>query len=217
MVIWAAAAALACAGYFLGIQLTSRSVEYERTEAPQPAQTGLPSLSIRSGGETPAGTPSLDSADPVRIDVPSLGIHATLLSLGLDADGAVAVPTPSQAAQPAWYNGSSTPGQAGPTVIVGHVDSRELPGHKAVFFSLGAAKKGDEVDILREDGITVVYTVDTATLLDKENFPSREVYGMTPAPTLRLITCGGDYHASAGGYSANVVVFGHYSGIRHAG
>jgi hypothetical protein len=42
---------------------------------------------------------------------------------------------------------------------------------------------------------------------DKDEFPSVDVYFPTVRPTLRLITCGGDYVRSDGGYQSNVVVF----------
>ncbi|MEY9962218.1 hypothetical protein ABIA33_000239 [Streptacidiphilus sp. MAP12-16] len=42
-------------------------------------------------------------------------------------------------------------------VIVGHVDSWKLPPGKAAFYALGAAQKGDEVDVARADGTVVVF------------------------------------------------------------
>jgi hypothetical protein len=41
----------------------------------------------------------------------------------------------------------------------------------------------------------------------KDTFPTREVYGDTEGPELRLITCGGSYDQSDGGYQSNVVVY----------
>jgi hypothetical protein len=40
----------------------------------------------------------------------------------------------------------------------------------------------------------------------KSRFPTEAAYGPTPDRALRLVTCGGDYVRSAGGYQDNVVV-----------
>jgi hypothetical protein len=42
---------------------------------------------------------------------------------------------------------------------------------------------------------------------DKDVFPSERVYGPTPGPTLRLVTCGGAFDRGARSYLDNVVVF----------
>jgi hypothetical protein len=43
----------------------------------------------------------------------------------------------------------------------------------------------------------------------KNAFPTDAVYGPTPDATLRLITCGGSYDASAGHYRDNTIAFAH--------
>ena len=43
----------------------------------------------------------------------------------------------------------------------------------------------------------------------KDAFPTEEVYGPTPTPELRLITCGGAFDRSTGHYVDNIVAFGH--------
>jgi hypothetical protein len=44
------------------------------------------------------------------------------------------------------------------------------------------------------------------TVVDKNAFPTGRVYGPTPVPELRLITCGGEFDHSARRYLRNVVV-----------
>ncbi|MDQ4130605.1 MAG: class F sortase, partial [Actinomycetota bacterium] len=41
----------------------------------------------------------------------------------------------------------------------------------------------------------------------KEAFPTARVYGNTPGPELRLITCGGVFDSTSGHYRDNVIVY----------
>lgn len=142
------------------------------------------------------------AAAPVRIDIPALGVESDLERVGKQADGTIGVPQkPSHAA---WYVDSAPPGQVGASVVLGHVDSKRGP---AVFFRLNELRKGDTVVVHRVDKSVVRFVVDRVEEFEKDEFPSVDVYFPTVEPTLRLITCGGDYIRSAGGYQANVVVF----------
>ncbi len=144
------------------------------------------------------------AAAPVRatvVDIPALKVHSELVELGVDAAGVLVPPdSPSVAG---WFTGSASPGDPGPTVIAGHVDSRTGPG---VFFRLKDLQPGDEVTVGRSDGAVARYRVTGVTVVDKNAFPTEQVYGPTPAPELRLITCGGEFDHSARRYLRNVVV-----------
>jgi hypothetical protein len=48
----------------------------------------------------------------------------------------------------------------------------------------------------------------------KNRFPTRLVYGPTPDPELRLITCGGPFNPVAHSYADNVVVFARLAAVR---
>ncbi len=142
------------------------------------------------------------AAAPVRIDIPALGVESDLERVGKQADGTIGVPRkPSHAA---WYVDSAPPGQVGASVVLGHVDSDTGP---AVFYRLHKLRKGDTVVVHRVDKSVVRFVVDRVEKFEKDEFPSVDVYFPTVEPTLRLITCGGDYIRSAGGYQANVIVF----------
>jgi hypothetical protein len=41
----------------------------------------------------------------------------------------------------------------------------------------------------------------------KDRFPTQAVYGPTPDPELRLITCGGAFDYATGHYLSNIVVY----------
>jgi hypothetical protein len=71
---------------------------------------------------------------------------------------------------------------------------------------LSKLRAGDEVVVERADSAVVRFIVDRIGQFRKRRFPTAEVYGPTPTPTLRLLTCAGPFH---GRYRDNLVVFAH--------
>jgi LPXTG-site transpeptidase (sortase) family protein len=148
-----------------------------------------------------------EDAYPVRVLIPIIGVDADVIDLGLRKDGTLEVP--SDYAQTGWYTGRSVPGEVGPSVVVGHVDSKTGP---AVFYKLRDLETGDMIEIHRSDGRVALFRVDVAELVEKDDFPTDRVYGSTAEPTLRLITCGGSFDRSAGSYRGNLIVFAEHLG-----
>lgn len=164
-----------------------------------------------TGGIPPAyglgaspGVAAMDRSAPVRLRVPRVGIDTDLMVLGKDPNGAVQVPPDADGAPAGWYGLGAAPGEPGPAVVLGHVDSRRGP---AVFFNLGSMRAGDKVIVRREDGTTATFTVDRVATYPKSSFPTRAVYGDVGQSSLRLVTCGGQYDRFGGGYEDNVIVF----------
>jgi Sortase domain len=149
------------------------------------------------------------AAVPVRIDAPDVDIHADVMKVGLQADGSVGVPPLDQAQRAAWYDGSPTPGQAGPSIIDAHVDSRQTRGFRGAFYNLGRIQPGEHIDITRSDHSVVTFTVDSVQQAPKNEFPTSRVYGSVPYAALRLITCGGDFDYAKGSYRDNTIVYAH--------
>jgi sortase family protein len=139
---------------------------------------------------------------PVRIAVPSAGISARVVPVGLTRDRALQVP--SDAHVTGWWKGGPRPGQPGPAVIVGHVDTVSGP---AVFYPLRVVRRGDLVVVRRADGGATRFTVQRVVRYRKARFPTAAVYGLTRSPTLRLITCSGSFDRSTGHYLDNTVVY----------
>jgi sortase (surface protein transpeptidase) len=142
------------------------------------------------------------AALPVRVQIPSIGVDARLVSLGIDATGALEAPKTFSDA--GWWSGGTRPGDPGPAVIAGHVDSKTGP---AVFFRLRDLHRGDAVVVTRRDGSRVRFTVQRSASYPKSRFPTHAVYGPTARPALRLITCSGTFDRSSGHYLDNTVVF----------
>jgi hypothetical protein len=144
---------------------------------------------------------------PVRLQVPRVGIDTRLIDLGLQADRTIEVP--ASAAVAGWYRRGPAPGQVGPAVLVGHVDSRTGPG---VFYRIRELQAGDLVNVRRADGRDVHFTVTEVSRFAKSGFPTAAVYGPTPFAELRLVTCGGTFDTAQRHYRDNVVVFARQSG-----
>jgi sortase (surface protein transpeptidase) len=139
---------------------------------------------------------------PVRIEIPSIGVASPLDRLGRARDRTVEVPSRWEVA--GWYAPGTRPGDPGSAVILGHVDSKRGP---AVFFRLRELRRGDVIAITRADGSSLRFAVDRTEQYDKRRFPTDAVYYPTLTPELRLVTCGGEFDATAGHYRSNVVVF----------
>ncbi|MFE9919462.1 class F sortase [Micromonospora sp. NPDC005553] len=142
---------------------------------------------------------------PTSIEIPRIGVNATIMSLGTNPDGTVQVPPLDKADQAGWYEPGASPGETGNAVIVGHVDSAVLG--PAVFFDLGALTPGDTVTVRRADGVPATFTVDSVKSYPKTAFPTELVYGPSDRPSLRVVTCGGQFDQAAKSYPDNIVVF----------
>jgi len=143
-----------------------------------------------------------DVAEPVRLRIPALQIDAPLTHLGVAPDRTIEVP--ADFAVPGWFDQGPRPGQPGPAVILGHVDSKAGP---AVFYRLNRLPVGAVVFVDRADGSTVDFRVRGMQHVAKTAFPTDLVYAPTLEPSLRLVTCGGPFDHSRSSYLDNVIVY----------
>ena len=163
-------------------------------------------------GHGRGGPAPLPRSVPVSLTIPAIGVNAQVIPLGLDAGGGVAIPPLSTPFLTSWYDNGPAPGQDGPAVLLGHVDAAAVG--PAVFYKLGDLVPGDLVYVTRKDHRTAVFRVTAVALYPEQDFPTKEVYGYTPHPTLRLITCGGDYDAQTHYYLDRTIAFAVYAGER---
>jgi hypothetical protein len=166
--------------------------------------TVLPSVISAGVKPPPDRFPVLPASTPVTISIRSLRLDAPVHQVGLGGDGAIAAPVGERAQEAGWYNQSPTPGQYGPAVIVGHVDTRTGP---AVFHELDDLRSGERIEITRADGSVAVFEVNSISRFDKTRLPVEQVYEDFSRPGLRLITCGGRWVGGQLGYADNIVVF----------
>ncbi len=171
---------------------------------PTPATTaGLaaPEPSITATAKPPPLSRGAGIGEPAAVEIPALGVNAALVGVGLEADGAMEVPDFGLAG---WYELGPKPGEPGPAVIVGHVDSRAGPD---VFFRLKELRPGEHVVVRSKDGTSSTFVVEALEQTPKTALPVERIWNATDQPVLRLVTCGGSFDRSTRSYRDNVVVY----------
>jgi sortase (surface protein transpeptidase) len=136
-----------------------------------------------------------------RLSIPTIGVDAPITAVGLDGDGAMQVPDTDTVG---WYRLGPRPGEPGPAVLVGHVDSRTGP---AVFHRLRELRRGDRIVVHHGNGTTSTFTIRRTERHPKTALPAERIWPRTTTPLLRLITCGGSFDRAARSYRDNVIVY----------
>ncbi|MDL2076068.1 class F sortase [Streptomyces sp. GXMU-J15] len=176
---------------------------------PQPASAAA--ADSRVSGTVFADAPApLPYAEPDRVRIPAIRVDAPMMPVGLDNEGWVGAPPPEDPNLAGWFTGAVSPGEKGTAVVVGHVDNQQGP---AVFYGLGALKKGNRVEVARKDGKTAVFEIYGVEVFEKNDFPGDRVYRSKGTAELRVITCGGGF-SKQNGYDGNVVAFARMVEVR---
>ncbi len=194
---------LTSAGVLLWSFANTRQSEQTEVEfiTPNPVEVPEPETPLHTASASP---PVLLHIDRLNLSAPFEGV------MGLAEDGSVEVPEGYDTL--GWYGYGPTPGELGPAVILGHVDSVDGPG---VFFSLGQVQEGDTVEIERADGSILTFTITGFERVEQDIFPTDRVYGSIPYAGIRLITCSGVYDKGELRYSHNLIVYGMLTDITH--
>ncbi|MEN0102849.1 MAG: class F sortase [Curtobacterium sp.] len=211
---WVAVAAGAAVVVAAGAVVTGVAVAAGNDAAPSARSSAAapgasPSAGDRdiAGFQDPAAPAARSDATPTRVAIPAIGVDAALEDLHRGAAGELDPPKGWDNA--GWFSDGIVPGEVGPAVIAGHVDS---PTSAAVFFRLDELVAGDEIHVTMSDGSTRTFTVDRTERAAKSAFPTSDVYGSSPTPDLRLITCDGTFDTATGHYTDNLIVFASLSG-----
>jgi Sortase domain len=200
-VVAAAAGALVAAGGYLALAPSRSSAASPSADATGLAARSAPAAAAVPRAAGPMPLPALPRVVATSITIPAIGVRSGLQSLRLNARGVLQAPTDPNTA--GWYSAGPVPGDRGPAVIAGHLDSFTGP---AVFLRLSQLRPGDLVVVHRSDGTDARFRVQSVRKYAKNAFPTQAVYGPTPLPALRLITCGGAYNHRLRRYPDDVVV-----------
>lgn len=174
-------------------------------QAPSPAEvveaTDMPIAPLRSAEEFSLEDKRV-GIEPRTIEIPSLGVKATIEEVGRLDNGQMGVPKdPDQAG---WFSPGTKPGGRGSAVIAGHVDSKTGP---AVFYELDKMEIGDEVLIHGEDGKTLRFAVVKKVAYPRTDAPVDTIFGFTYGSGLNLITCTGSWDRKAKTHDDRLVVY----------
>lgn len=154
-------------------------------------------------------------AAPVAVSIPAIGAESSLIELGLNPDGTLAVPPITQPGQASVYltpTAGVIPGQDGPALISGHRTGRDGSGASVpgVFERLDELAPGDEVFTTDTAGQTLRWRVQRIAVYPKDALDWAEIAGDTDGPALRLLTCDGLLRDNGQGgrtYSDNLVIY----------
>jgi hypothetical protein len=157
--------------------------------------------------------PVLAPSPPLRIAIPDIDVRTGVHAVNLDRTGSIDVPAANVRNETGWYEQGPTPGQFGPAIIVGHVDTKDKP---AVFHRLNELKAGAKIEVTRRDRTVAIFEVNSVERFSKEQLPVDRVYNDFSRPSLRLITCGGRWVGGAVGYADNIIVFASLTSMKKA-
>ncbi len=193
---------------------SAQGVPTAPTEPSSGAASGTPTLDLADAAarvqRTSALTPLTSRADddqgeaaPVGFSFPSLGVEtATVRPVGVEPNGELEVPPESEVG---WYRYSPVPGEAGSSVLAGHVN---YDGRDGVFRFLTEVEVGDEFFVDYADGTTRPFVVSEVAQYDKTGLPNDRIFARTGDAEVALITCGGTFDYDERSYEDNVVVYG---------
>jgi len=189
--------------------------------ARQPVSIGEPP--IVQAAPLPATSPSIDVAPPTpsspfattaprgamdptawpsRVLLPALAVEAPIQPIGLEATGALVIPTSPM--DVGWYQRSSVPGTAGVALLTSHVDTR-LEG-RGIFSRLADLALGDDVHVVTAEGVTQRWQVVAIEQHRKDELPP-SLFVRSGEPLLALVTCAGPFDPVARSYRDNLIVW----------
>ncbi len=139
---------------------------------------------------------------PRKINLPSIGASGFIQQMGIDQHTAVAVPSSIHFA--GWYNGSVKPGEAGVSLIDGHVSGTYQPG---IFKDLKKLRANDLFTIEYGDHSLRNFQVIAVASYDSGEAATRMLAAASGVShQLNLITCGGTFDKATNQYEKRVIV-----------
>lgn len=146
---------------------------------------------------------NLGSGVPVTLSIPSIGVDAPIIMVGLAGDGSVG--TPKGPDEVAWFKLGPRPGEKGSSVITGHFGPWQN-GAQSVFNNLDKLKQGDKIYVTDDNGAVKTFVVRESALYDPDE-TAPEVFNKSDGTYLNLITCNGEWLKNEKTYGKRLVVF----------
>lgn len=147
---------------------------------------------------------SVGPTKPRYLDITKIGVHARVMPLSIDKQGALAAP--NNVFDTGWYKDSSLPGENGAMLIDGHISSWTANG---VFYDLKKVTSGDKITIVRGDGKNFTYKVVKTDLVaaSSVDMSSLMVSADTNKPGLNIISCSGEVVPGTNEFDKRLVVY----------
>lgn len=176
--------------------------ESELTFGSDGAEGGILPL---DNGVVPSSGPRFDTH--WELILPSAGIRAAVVQVGLTPDGAMG--SPDNPFVVGWFNRSAVPGELGNALLGGHRDYQDRDGNidVGVCWKLDETRVGDQ--LIMYDQSTNRYfvydIVDTVTIRP-DSREAIKYLSQTRESVVTLITCSGDFDRETHSYSERIVV-----------
>jgi sortase (surface protein transpeptidase) len=178
-----------------------------QTGAPEvPHAFGDPSERPASGGaDQPASGHRATPDRPVMLALPSVGVMAPVIAVGV-SEGNLQVP--EDPAQVGWWTSSAEAGaDTGSVIIDGHVDTASGGPGALYRMGIGKLQLGDTVVVTTVLGRKINYRIYAQSVYLKAAGLPADIFAASREPRLVLITCGGAFDSAGRTYADNVVVF----------
>lgn len=140
---------------------------------------------------------------PKHITIEKLDVHAAVKPVDVTESGAMGVPKDIWLA--GWYVGSALPGGQGATFIDGHATS----SRGALFGNLDTLVAGDQIEIERNDGKIITYSVAKVDVVNRNEVNMGEAlkpYG-TQENGLNIMSCVGKWITAENTMENRVLVY----------
>lgn len=141
---------------------------------------------------------------PIRLQIAKINVDANIISVGIAKDGAM--DAPSGPKEVGWFKLGPRPGNIGSAVIDGHYGywkNKEV----SVFDDLNKLRKGDEISVEDDKGITNTFIVRKILTYDQNEDTSNIFSSNDGKSHLNLITCEGEWDSVRKTYSNRLIVF----------
>ena len=156
-------------------------------------------------GVVPSSGPRFDTS--WELILPSAGIRAAVVQVGLTIDGAMG--SPDNPFVVGWFNRSAVPGKLGNALMGGHRDYQDRDGNVdvGVCWKLDETRVGDQLIMFDQsrNRYYVYDIVDKATIRPDSREAARYL-SQTRESVVTLITCSGDFDEETHSYDERIVV-----------
>ena len=139
---------------------------------------------------------------PTRIIIPSIGVDAVVINVGLTTKGALKVP--ADIAEAGWYQQGPLPGDNGDAVLTGHVVGPT--GKLGVFSQLEKLQPGDTMTVRDAIGNSVSFVVRELHSYNAKDSVPTIFFSSDHQSHLNIITCS-DWDAKQHVYTKRLVIF----------
>ena len=171
----------------------------------KPKNTKLPLAPIiknQQEANLPAAPVATKNIIPTnRLTIPTLGINAPIINVGVDSTGNL--DTPKTLYQVARDTSGANYGQNGTVIIDGHSGS---PNQLGIFKHLSSLPVGAFIGVNLVNGHSYTYQVTSSAVYDLSHTTAVKLFTQTTTPTMNIISCIGTWNPKTDQFSQRWIV-----------